>query len=200
MNNNQMYSKLPNLVLGFHGCDEDVYEAVIKNRQPLLPSNHNYDWLGNGIYFWENNSARAYEWAASNKKIKNPCVVGAVIDLGNCLNLVESQNSALLKIGYDVLKKDTEDMGGVLPENKGEEPDKATRNLDCAVIERLHQITKTDKLPEYDSVRGAFVEGDPVYPGTTFREKTHIQICIINPNCIKGYFDPLEKNEAYSIP
>lgn len=30
-------------------------------------------------------------------------------------------------------------------------------------------------------------------------DKTHIQLCIINPNCIKGYFSPLEPNEKWSI-
>ena len=83
-----MYSKLPNLVIGFHGCDKTVYDEVIKNRKPLLASNNKYDWLGNGIYFWEQNYNRALDWAKSNPKIKEPCVVGAIIDLGNCFNFV----------------------------------------------------------------------------------------------------------------
>jgi hypothetical protein len=44
--------------------------------------------------------------------------------------------------------------------------------------------------PAFDSVRAAFIEGDKIYPGAGFNEKTHIQICIINPNCIKGFFKP----------
>ena len=38
------------------------------------------------------------------------------------------------------------------------------------------------------SVRGAFVEGEPVYEGAGFREKTHIQICVCNTFNIKGVF------------
>lgn len=32
-----MYSNLPNLVLGFHGCDEETYKKVLYNHEPLLP-------------------------------------------------------------------------------------------------------------------------------------------------------------------
>ncbi len=46
-----MYSKLPNLVIGFHGCRKETYEKVIKNEEPLLASSNVYDWLGNGLYF-----------------------------------------------------------------------------------------------------------------------------------------------------
>ena len=90
---NDMYSKLPNLVFGFHGCRKSTYDAVIVDGEQLKPS-----------------------------------------------------------------------------ENK------------------------------YDSIRGVFIEGGEVYPGSEFVEKTHIQICIVNPNCIKGYFKPMERNEEFRIP
>jgi len=57
-----MYSILPNLVLGFHGCDEETYNIVLHEHNPLLPSNNSYDWLGNGIYFWEDSVDRAQQW------------------------------------------------------------------------------------------------------------------------------------------
>jgi hypothetical protein len=44
-----------------------------------------------------------------------------------------------------------------------------------------------------DSVRAAFLEGEPLYPGSMFRKQNHIQIAIINPNCIKGIFLPREE-------
>lgn len=43
-----MYSKLPNLIIGFHGCNKKTYEKVIINNKPLEPSLNTYDWLGNG--------------------------------------------------------------------------------------------------------------------------------------------------------
>ena len=63
----------------------------------LNASANSWDWLGGGIYFWEQNPQRAFEYAKEvadgqqyNKiKIKLPFVLGAIIELGNCLNLVE---------------------------------------------------------------------------------------------------------------
>jgi hypothetical protein len=34
------------------------------------------------------------------------------------------------------------------------------------------------------------LEGDPIYPGAGVYEKSHIQTCFRNPNCIKGFFLP----------
>lgn len=52
----------------------------------------------------------------------------------------------------------------------------------------------------YDSVRGVFWEGKPLYPNAGFAEKNHIQICVCNPNCIKGYFLPRGIDKAYPNP
>ena len=61
-----IYDKLPNLVLGFHGCNQETYENVIHRHEHLKRSENAYDWLGNGIYFWENSYERAMEWAKTN--------------------------------------------------------------------------------------------------------------------------------------
>ncbi|MCC8028629.1 MAG: hypothetical protein LIO75_02320 [Lachnospiraceae bacterium] len=60
-----MYKKLPHLVLGFHGCRQDIFENVIYHGERLKASSNAYDWLGHGIYFWEQNYQRAYEWAGN---------------------------------------------------------------------------------------------------------------------------------------
>ena len=93
--NESLYSRRSNLVIGFHGCDQSVVEAVIAGKTELLASTNDYDWLGNGIYFWE---------------------------------------------------------------------------------------------------------GQELYPNAGFREKNHIQICVCNPNCIKGYFLPSGINQDYPNP
>lgn len=55
-------------------------------------------------------------------------------------------------------------------------------------------------LPAYDSVRGIFTEGEETYEGAAFQKKTHTQLCIVNPNCIKGYFKALNPVPDYPIP
>jgi len=81
-----------------------------------------------------------------------------------------------------------------------EETDLLIRKLDCAVIETIHAFNDEQKKKPYDSVRGVFWEGKDLYPNAGFKEKNHIQICIRNPNCIKGYFRPLLVQSDYPLP
>lgn len=197
-----MYQKLPNLVFGFHGCRREVFDEVIKNGGTLKASSNVYDWLGNGIYFWEQNFARAYEWAAARNGKEDAAVIGAVIDLGHCLNLTDSASSDILRGGYELLKTTCARAGILLPRNR--ESKKGTdillRDLDCAVIQQIHEFNRRKGREQFDSVRGVFTEGAPPYEGSAFCERTHIQLCICNPNCIKGYFEPRKRQEDYPVP
>ncbi|MCR5767187.1 MAG: hypothetical protein K6G45_01685 [Lachnospiraceae bacterium] len=197
-----MYEKLPNLVIGFHGCSKDTYDAVITHHEDLKASNNSYDWLGNGIYFWENNLARAWDWA--RRKYNNEAaVLGAVIDLGYCLNLTDSNSGDILKHGYEILAALCDDSGIELPKNRDSKKTKdiLLRDLDCAVIQTVQKTySLEDGTVGFDSVRGVFTEGEAAFPGSAIQAKTHIQICICNPNCIKGYFEPRSKNMSYRLP
>lgn len=203
-----MYSKKSGLILGFHGCDLSVRDAVINNSANLKFSENNYDWLGNGIYFWENSPSRALEFAKHLMKhpnraknpIKKPAVLGAVISPGYCLDLTVSEDLELLKSAYPILRDSYTATGYDLPQNKavGNSEDLLLRYLDCAVIETLHQWRAITESPPFDSVRGVFWEGGALYPNAGFREKDHVQVCVRNPNCIKGYFIPRKHNNYYS--
>ena len=60
-----IYEYQPSFILGFHGCDKEVGESILSGaKKHLKPSEKKWDWLGHGIYFWEGNLARAWEWAA----------------------------------------------------------------------------------------------------------------------------------------
>ncbi len=196
-----MYNKLPNLVLGFHGCNTSVFEKVILDNQSLDFSKNSYDWLGNGIYFWEQNLERAVKWAKDKHK-EDYAVIGALIDLGNCLNLAGSRCLDIVRKEYIILKEELAIANIPLPENKNiyGNKDKILRFLDCKVIESLCNRSLKQKEFAFDSVRGMFLEGEDIYEGSGFKSKTHIQICVRNPNCIKGYFTPRDINQDYPIP
>ena len=108
-NTHLLYSSLSNMIIGFHGCDITVYEKILYDHKPFKSSHNNYDWLGNGMYFWEQNLERAWEWAKSGRTnpklhIKTPAVIGAIIDLGFCLNLLDSNNIQMLKLQHEMLE------------------------------------------------------------------------------------------------
>lgn len=77
-----MSRQATSFVLGYHGCDLSVAKRIVLGNETLQHSQNDYDWLGHGIYFWESDPKRAWEWAINNRS-KNPGVLGAVIDLGN---------------------------------------------------------------------------------------------------------------------
>jgi hypothetical protein len=192
-----LYEKTTPYIIGFHGCDQSVADILLSSEQPTFKkSTNNYDWLGNGMYFWENDPNRAWEYILEVQKrepdrIINPTVVGAVLDLGHCLNLVENKYINLLRDTFNKYKAGMDDNRLEMPINKGassNDHDRLFRHLDCAVIEFIH--TLADYEP-FDSVRGMFIEGGAVYEGAGFHEKTHVQIAIRNPEMIKGYFRPL---------
>lgn len=72
--------------MGYHGCRRTLVLQVVAGRKSLTPSANDYDWLGHGIYFWADDPKRAKEWA-ERLGLPQPAVVGAVINLGNCLHL-----------------------------------------------------------------------------------------------------------------
>lgn len=203
-----MYKLYPSLVLGFHACDQETGKKVLAGRERLKPSQNEYDWLGHGVYFWENSPDRALDWAESRKsrgRIRKPFVIGAVIALGRCFDLLEYDSLRVLREAHKALVGDYERLGiaDQLPKNTkvGGSKDLLNRRLDCAVIEYLHQLREASgnnlQNRPFDSVRGAFWEGDDLYPGAGFKEKNHVQICVRNPNCIKGYFRPLKIDESH---
>lgn len=53
----------PFQITAFHSCDKEVGLKVLNGDMSLLPSNNSWDWLGRGVYFWEQNPGRALEYA-----------------------------------------------------------------------------------------------------------------------------------------
>ena len=192
----EVYSERPNLYIGFHGCEKARGMELIENPNSIHSSTHDYEWLGHGFYVWENNYDRALDWACSHyPRFKEPFVIGVVYTLSNCLDLTDMHFINLLSEDYDLFKADYKEVGLVLPQNKNLKkaptPDGVLRELDCQLIEHLHSVKDiAEGIPYFDSARGAFTEGKPAYPGTIICDKSHIQVCIRNMKCIKGFFLP----------
>jgi hypothetical protein len=192
-------------VLGYHGCDQKVADKILAGGETILQSDKDIDWLGPGAYFWESDPTRALEFAkeqVKRGKYKNPTVIGAVLDLRNCLNLSSREGIEQLRAAYGSFEKFMQSSGGQMPENGNpngsNDSDRLFRYLDCAVIRHLHgmidsqrqPVSKKERIEPYDSVRGLFTEGEAAYPGAKLYEKSHVQIAVRNQDCILGVFRP----------
>jgi hypothetical protein len=95
-------------VLGYHGCDRRVGEQLL-DGEPFKSSQNDYDWLGDGIYFWEANPLRGLEFARETSRRANlrsaTFVIGAVIELGLCLDLTTADGIAPVRASYESLLK-----------------------------------------------------------------------------------------------
>lgn len=193
-------------VLGYHGCDKAVACKAVLEGAEILQSERDYDWLGPGAYFWESDPSRALEWASWKVSIgqySGAAVIGAVIDLRNCLDLVSRDDVEILRAAYKSFVSVQSKAGLPIPANinsKGaKDGDRVLRFLDCAVFRHLHSIidalaVSDGDIAAFDTIRGMFVEGGRVYPGSGLYRKSHVQIAVRSPACIKGVFLPLNSN------
>ncbi|RYY05936.1 MAG: hypothetical protein EOP43_07710 [Sphingobacteriaceae bacterium] len=206
-----MYDVRPYTIIAFHGCDLEVRNKLVNYPNQVEISTKPYDWLGHGMYFWENNYARALQWAEERQalgKIKTPAVLGAVLQLGYCCDFLDSKFITLVGQYFEAMREEYQHTGKTLPENADikddSHKDKLIRKRDCATIEYMHRsifeasVEETtakgfSELKIFDSTRGVFTEGGPAFSGSGIAKKSHIQICVRNMNCIKGFFIPRDE-------
>ncbi len=175
--------------MAYHGCNAGTAQALLSGSE-FLVSENSYDWLGSGIYFWENDPIRAFQWAQRRwSGVETPSVVGVAVDLGSCLDLTTQQGIQAVKLAYIGLREINKHTGEPLPKNTGPDKDKGYRKLDCAVINHLHRARK-EISPEspYQTVRAMFSEGKRAYTGAGFKDRTHVQLCVIDQQQILGVF------------
>lgn len=177
-------------VVGYHGCEAVVAARLLHGEAKFRISRNAYDWLGNGVYFWEGDADRALAFAQRKFGAKASRVVGAYLSLGHCLDLTTQYGIRLVCEAYAALVDIHAAAGEPLPINRLG-PDRVLRYLDRAVINLARDLARRAGR-RIDSVRGAFPEAGEAYPGAGFTTLNHIQLAILSPGRIKGVFHPLK--------
>jgi len=186
--------KYDRTVIAYHGCDAETATRLL-GGEPFKKSQNDYDWLGEGIYFWEYGADRAMKFALDQQrrgKVTTPAIVGALIQLGRCFDLMDTRFTDELALAFETVKAIYAQAGQPLPSNAGKTPDMRLRRRDCAVLNSY--LTSLEEAPEdraiYDTVRCGFVEGPPAFEGSGIRHQSHVQIAVRNPACVVGVFRP----------
>jgi hypothetical protein len=184
----------PRRLFGYHGCTLDFAKRITTPSVDIEEWNHSdkaWDWLGDGVYFWEEAPLRAWEWAVAMcaRKGGSPAVVGALIAPRTLVDLGDTEFADQLKTAYELVKSTFEQLGKPLPENKPfkadpTDPDRKFRALDRLVVEELVG-SPARKGTVIEAVRAPFQEGAEAYPGAAIYLRSHVQIAVRDPTCIR---------------
>jgi len=173
-------------VIGYHGTTNDAAKKIID--EGFQHSRETYDWLGDGIYFWQDAPRRAWEWAKnlSRRRHKKAVVVGARIRFrtgkqeGNeqFIDLLDIPWERDLKKEYEQLKEEKEKEGLPIPKQS-----QGAHRLDREVINRLVESRRLDGI-KVPAARAAFQEGEPIYPDSDLHSRSHVQIVVRDQSII----------------
>jgi hypothetical protein len=127
-------------------------------------------------------------------KIEKPAVLGALIHLGECFDLLDTRFTKDLGSAFPAFKNAMAQLEQELPTNRT--PANADgsgfrmRYRDCALLNWYLELTE-QAGKKYDTVRGGFVEGAEAFEGSAIHSETHIQLAIRNASCLLGVFRPI---------
>jgi hypothetical protein len=149
-------------IRGYHGTS--ATQAAVIVRDGFLPSDNDYDCLGNGVYFFEDGLAPARAWA-KRAHPSEPAVVQADVRLEDCLDLKDTLGWVpLLAQAHGEVVRVSEEQGRALPRQTGDE-----HRLDRAVMEFTVSTLEREGI-RVRAVRGVFAEGPPAFPGSFLSE------------------------------
>lgn len=139
-------------VVGYHGTTVAVARRIVLRETPFTASANPGDWLGRGIYFWKHAPKQAWAWARQEWLGQPVAVLGSMIRLGNCLDLLDPANVRFLV--------EMHAQAVALREATGEPPLKNVRTdkrLDCAVFEYAYAVAVERGGPPVDTSRAVYV-------------------------------------------
>jgi hypothetical protein len=180
----------PPAVWGYHGTSKENAQAILVGGPASFGvSRNDYDWLGDGRYFWEMGRRRAWEWARAKYR-DDAAVIGAAIRLERCMNFGDSGWDARLKQAYEDLRNVAEAAGRPLRSNRGKQ-----HFLDRAVINFCIQRLFDANMPIY-VVRAPFAEDGPIFgdesSASSLSSRGHVQLAVINWRVIERLWEDTE--------
>lgn len=155
-------------LFGYHGTTRDSANNILLTNN-FYVSEDDEEWLGPGVYFFENDIKQAYYYCIKAKKYKSWAILKSKITAEKIIDLIDTETFEC----FNEIAKEIKDR-------YWKRSDRRPRKLLNSVILNIMY-----KANPYDVVRGIF----PV-PPTYIIERTNvtymqIQICVRNKSCIK---------------
>lgn len=182
-------------VVAFHGTRRSVAEKLVAGT-PFGKSENDDDWLGHGIYFWEYAPQQAWWWAERRYGADEAAVVGSLVRLGRCVDLLDPSNADLLVVAHGELDDALARAGRSLKSNAN-----THKYRDCAVFNYLFAKLAIANI-EVESVRAVFVplqlgKGLPrLWDRSGVFRGAHIQLSVREPTNILAVW-PVRRDGRY---
>ena len=161
--------KLSETVLGYHGTSVAAAKSILEEGFQI--SRNPYDWLGDGVYFFQEAPQRAWEWACGHHG-ETASVLAAKIHIVNCMDLLAGGWESVIADAYNSYLQKIKESRKTLPEQAG-----GAHRLDREVINYTVGVLN-DSGTKIACVRAAFVEGRAVFPNSALFDQTHVQIAV----------------------
>lgn len=161
------------LVWGYHGTLRRHAEAILENGFEL--SQNPWDWLGDGVYFWQDAPHRAGTWGdewARKESNDEIAVIRAKIRLEDCMDLLDTKWMEVVRDFGKAFATLHRWQATELRNKPGGQHD-----LDAAFFNYLVDSLGRQGVT-VNSIRAAIAEGDPILEDSPIRLKSHVQIAV----------------------
>lgn len=180
-------------VRGYHVTPRSNADSI--HRLGFKPSTNPYDWLGEGIYFFQDGPNFAYHWGTSDRRAgrhDDLALFAADIELHGFIDLLDFAWGQFLREASATLEESADPEYLKAKEKQKEYEFGVDQRqghwLDQYVIQAAASGMK-EKGIEVMGVRSAFWEGAPLYEKSHIMDRQHIQIAVRNVAAIKDYWE-----------
>ena len=163
------------VAVGYHGTTKASAEAILEGG--FATSKNPYDWLGDGVYFFQGASRRAWNWAWERHG-SDAAVLGCEIQVVDFLDFTDPEWARFLTVQHDRYIEHCRIAGLPMPVQKG-----MAHFLDREVINYSIGALRQEGVA-IRGVRGVFAEGDLVYPDSAIYVLAHVQIAVLELDVI----------------
>ena len=140
---------LPLKVYGYHGTSKRSAQEILERGFDF--SINDYDWLGTGVYFFQDAPMRAVSWA-KERYPDSPAVIKSELILKNCIDLLDIDWYPIIRETYEMFVKEYEKAKIPLPPQN---PLKSkAHRLDCAFFNYIVEKVFASQNVTIDSIRG----------------------------------------------
>jgi hypothetical protein len=174
---------------GYHATNRERATEIMHQHQFRMGGDESQgDWLGRGVYFWQDAPNWAWEWldrywprTKLQPQVKGKAVIRARIDLDRCLDLLDTRWNKIVVDAHEDLRSI---LGDKMPKQNWDPEHPRWNELDYAVINYATGEIAVRLQYAFRSVRAAFIEGTPFYQGSALYTHAHVAIAVIDHDAI----------------